>query len=157
MSRSKPRLCGWEKKSRDALCRSWGPKNLRRRSEIRAGSLALTAQVRSERDHSERENVDHRKDPSTLKKDRACSSCPCPVSVPTAVPRVKKGGPSCGKRGQGGQVYSTGPLQEASPSCILRTKSPGACPTPQPPGPGVRVQSVPHLGQQAGKGAVRPA
>jgi hypothetical protein len=28
-------------------------------------------------------------------------------------------------------VYSTGPLQEASPSCILRTKSPDACPTPR--------------------------
>ena len=51
---------GGKKKSRDALCRSWGPKNLRRRSEIRAGSLALTARVRSGRDHPEREHVDHR-------------------------------------------------------------------------------------------------
>ena len=51
---------GGKKRSRDALCRSWGPKNLRRRSEIRAGSLALTARVRSGRDHSEREHVDHR-------------------------------------------------------------------------------------------------
>ena len=55
------------------MCRSWGPKNLRRQSEIDTGSLALTAQVRSGRDHSEREHVDHRMDPSTLKKDLACS------------------------------------------------------------------------------------
>jgi hypothetical protein len=51
---------GGKKRSRDALCRSWGPKNLRRLSEIDTGSLALTAQVRSGRDHSEREHVDHR-------------------------------------------------------------------------------------------------
>ena len=61
---AEPRCLGLKprgkKKSRDALCRSWGPKNLRRRSEIRAGSLALTARVRSGRDHLEREHVDHR-------------------------------------------------------------------------------------------------
>jgi len=51
---------GGKKRSRDALCRSWGPKNLRRQSEIDTGSLALTTQVRSGRDHSEREHVDHR-------------------------------------------------------------------------------------------------
>jgi hypothetical protein len=45
------------------LCRSWGPKNLRRLSEIDTGSLALTAQVRSGRDHLEREHVDHGMDP----------------------------------------------------------------------------------------------
>ena len=56
----KPRLCGWKKSGPGRMCRSWGPKNLRRRSEIRKGSLALTAQVRSGRDHSEREHVDHR-------------------------------------------------------------------------------------------------
>ena len=48
------------KKSRPGrMCRSWGPKNLRRQSEIRTGSLALTARVRSGRDHPDREHVDH--------------------------------------------------------------------------------------------------
>jgi hypothetical protein len=56
----KPRLCGWEKSRPGRVCRSWGPKNLRRRSEIRAGSLALTARVRSGRDHPDREHVEHR-------------------------------------------------------------------------------------------------
>ena len=75
------------------MCRSWGPKNLRRQSEIDTGSLALTAQVRSGRDHSEREHVDHRMDPSTLKKDLACSSCPCPVDVAHCRALGKKGRP----------------------------------------------------------------
>ena len=50
-----------EKKRAETRCAGRGaPKNLRRRSEIRAGSLALTARVRSGRDHPEREHVDHR-------------------------------------------------------------------------------------------------
>ena len=55
----KPRLCGWKKSRPGRMCRSWGHKNLRRQSEIRTGSLALTAQVRSGRDHPDREHVDH--------------------------------------------------------------------------------------------------
>ena len=55
----KPRLCGWKKSRPGRMCRSWGPKNLRRQSEISTGTLALTAQVRSERDHSEREHAGH--------------------------------------------------------------------------------------------------
>ena len=55
----KPRLCGWKKSRPGRMCRSWGPKNLRRQSEIRTGSLALTARVRSGRDHPDREHVDH--------------------------------------------------------------------------------------------------
>ena len=104
VSVQKPRLCGWEKSRPGRMCRSWGPKNLRRQSEISTGSLALTARVRSERDHLERGHADHRRDPSTLKKDRACSSCPSPVSIAHCRASVKKGGPSCGKRGQDGQV-----------------------------------------------------
>ena len=72
---------GKKKVDRDVCAGRGAPKNLRRQSEVSTGSLALTAQVRSEWDHSEREHADHRKDPSTLKKDRACSSCPSPVSV----------------------------------------------------------------------------
>jgi hypothetical protein len=41
----KPRLCGWKKNRPGRMCRSWGLKNLRRQSEIRTGSLAMTAQV----------------------------------------------------------------------------------------------------------------
>ena len=71
-----------KKRSRDALCRSWGPKNLRRQSEIDTGSLALTAQVRSGRDHSEREHVDHRNGSKHPEKGSGVlSSCPCPVDV----------------------------------------------------------------------------
>ena len=53
VSRSKTTPLRVEKKW-TGTCRSWGPKSLRRQSEISTGSLALTAQVRSERDHSER-------------------------------------------------------------------------------------------------------
>ena len=56
----KPRLCGWKKSGPGRMCRSWGPKNLRRQSEISTRSLALTARVRSGRDHPVREHVDRR-------------------------------------------------------------------------------------------------
>jgi len=150
---------GGKKRSRDALCRSWGPKNLRRQSEIDTGSLALTAQVRSGRDHSEREHVDHRMDPSTLKKDLACSSCPCPVDVAHCRASGKKGRPSL--RWERAR-WSVG---ARSPTCVgaCKARSPACrlarCPLSpaQPPGPGVRVQMFPHLSQKAGQGAVRPA
>ena len=95
VSRSKTTPLRVEKKKvdRDVCAGRGAPKNLRRQSEVSTGSLALTAQVRSEWDHSEREHADHRKDPSTLKKDRACSSCPSPVSVAHCRASGKKGRP----------------------------------------------------------------
>jgi len=163
----KPRLCGWKKSGPGRMCRSWGPKNLRRRSEIRKGSLALTAQVRSGRDHSEREHVDHRMDPSTLKKDRACSSCPNPVSVAHCRASGKKREAlAAAKEGETVRCIARGPSRRQAPhasfaqSPLVPAQPPGPgvrVQSAQPPGPGVRVQSVPHLSQQAGKGAVRPA
>ena len=50
---------GGKKVDRDVCAGRGAPKNLRRQSEIRTGSLALTARVRSGRDHPDREHVDH--------------------------------------------------------------------------------------------------
>jgi hypothetical protein len=80
---------GGKKRSRDAFCRSWGPKNLRRHSEIRRGSLALTARMRSGRDHSERECVDHRDGYDSMSGPR--HPLPCLGKKREALAAAKKG------------------------------------------------------------------
>ena len=144
------------KKSRPGrMCRSWGPKYLRRQSEIKAGLLAWTARVRSGRDHPDREHVDHRNG----SKHPVCSSFPLPVHVAHCRALGKKRRPSLRQKGAEWSVGArsstcVGAGEARSPTCLfaLSTLVPA-----QPPGPGVRVQRVPHLGQQAGRGAVRPA
>jgi len=98
---------GGEKSRPGRMCRSWGPKYLRRQSEIKAGLLAWTARVRSGRDHPDREHVDHRT-PEWIQAPRALHFHSQSTS-PTAVPWVKKGGPRCGRRGQSGQLEHGAP------------------------------------------------
>jgi len=155
MSRSKPRLCGWGKKSRDALCRSWGPKYLRRRSEIRAGSLALTARVRSGRDHSEREHVDHRNGSKHPEKGSGVLFMSKPSQRrPLPCLGQKREALAAAKEGKTVRCIARGPSRRQAPhASFAKSRLVPA----QPPGPGVRVQSGPHLIRQAGKGADRPA
>jgi len=146
---------GGKKRSRDALCRSWGPKNLRRRSEIRAGSLALTAQVRSGRDHSEREHVDHRNGSKHPEKGSGVLFMSKPSQRrPLPCLGQKREALAAAKEGKTVRCIARGPSRRQAPhASFARSHLMPA----QPPGPGVRVQCVPHLSQQAGQGAVRPA
>jgi len=151
----KPRLCGWKKSGPGRMCRSWGPKNLRRRSEIRKGSLALTAQVRSGRDHSEREHVDHRNGSKHPEKGSGVLFMSKPSQRrPLPCLGQKREALAAAKEGETVRCIARGPSRRQAPhaSFAQRPLVPA-----QPPGPGVRVQSDPHLSQQAGKGAVRPA
>jgi hypothetical protein len=134
---------GGKKKGAETRCAGRGaPKTLRRLSEIDTGSLALTAQVRSGRDHLEREHVDHGMDPSTPKKDQACSSFPCPVDVAHCRASGKKGRPSLRQKRAKWSVGArsstcVGAGEARSPTCLV-----ARCPLvpAQPPGPGVCVR-----------------
>jgi hypothetical protein len=151
----KPRLCGWKKSGPGRMCRSWGPKNLRRRSEIRKGSLALTAQVRSGRDHSEREHVDHRNGSKHPEKGSGVLFMSKPSQRrPLPCLGQKREALAAAKEGEMVRCIARGPSRRQAPHASF-AQSPLV--PAQPPGPGVRVQIKPHLGQQAGKGAVRPA
>ena len=144
-----------KKRSRDALCRSWGPKNLRRRSEIRAGSLALTARVRSGRDHSEREHVDHRNGSKHPEKGSGVLFMSKPSQRrPLPCLGQNREALAAAKEGKTVRCIARGPSRRQAPhASFAKSRLVPA----QPPGPGVRVQSGPHLSRQAGKGADRPA
>ena len=151
----KPRLCGWKKSGPGRMCRSWGPKNLRRRSEIRKGSLALTAQVRSGRDHSEREHVDHRNGSKHPEKGSGVLFMSKPSQRrPLPCLEQKREALAAAKEGEMVRCIARGPSRRQAPHASFAQSR--LVPA-QPPGPSVRVQSDPHLSQQAGKGAVRPA
>jgi len=155
MSRSKPRLCGWKKRAETRCAGRGAPKSLRRRSEIDAGSLTLTARVRSGRDHPEREHVDHRNGSKHPEKGSGLLFISMPSQRrPLPCLGKKREALAAAKEGKMVRCIARGPSRRQAPHASFAQSR--LMPA-QPPGPGVRVQSDPHLSQQAGKGAVRPA
>ena len=150
VSRSKTTPLRVEKKvDRDALCRSWGPKKPSAAKRDRCGIAYLDgpSEIRTG-------------SPGAWTRHRNGSKHPVLfISMPgqrRPLPCLgkKRGALAAATEGKVVRCIARGPSRRQAPHASV-AQSPLV--PAQPPGPGIRVQSVPHLSQQAGKGAVRPA
>ena len=139
-------------------CLSW-----RQASAPRSGRCSRASSTRARRRtgnsvevaRSEREHVDHRNGSKHPEKGSGVLFMSKPSQRrPLPCLEQKREALAAAKEGEMVRCIARGPSRRQAPHASF-AQSPLV--PAQPPGPGVRVQIKPHLGQQAGKGAVRPA